>query len=80
MVSSLSNLVDKLAEGIHKIKLKYCDCFIQYEGVKDNLIKWKCLFFNKIYLNIIDEELKKKKDSRPHLRFLIMILINLFCC
>ena len=27
--SSLSNLVDNLAEGIHKIKCKDCDCFIE---------------------------------------------------
>ena len=79
MVSSLSNLVDNLAEGIHKIKRKYCDCFIQYERVKDNLIKFKCLSFNNDYLNKIYEELKKN-DSRAHLSFLIMISTNLFCC
>ena len=61
MVSSLSNLVDNLAEGIHKIKRKYCDYFIQYERVKDNLIKFKCLSLNNDYLNKIDEELKKKR-------------------
>ena len=36
MASSLSNLVDNLAEGIHKIKFKDCDCFLEYEGVKDD--------------------------------------------
>ena len=34
MVSSLSNLVDTLAEGIHKVKYKDCDCFVEYENVK----------------------------------------------
>ena len=28
MASLLSNLVDNLAEGIHKIKCKDCDCFL----------------------------------------------------
>ena len=35
MGSSLSNLVDNLADRIHKIK---CDCFLDYESVYDNLI------------------------------------------
>ena len=39
MVSSLSNLVDNLTEGIHKIKCKDCDCFLAYESVRDNPIK-----------------------------------------
>ena len=29
MASLSSNLVDNLAEGIHKIKWKYCDCFLE---------------------------------------------------
>ena len=37
--SSLSNLVDNLAEGIHKVKCKDCNCFLEYESVNDNLIK-----------------------------------------
>ena len=43
MASSLLNLVENLAEEIHKIKGKDCDCFLEYESVKDNLIKCKCL-------------------------------------
>ena len=42
MASSLSSLVDNLAEGIHKIKCKDCDCFLETENIKDNLIKFKC--------------------------------------
>ena len=38
MASSLLNL----AEGIHKVKSNDCDCFLEYESVKDNLIKYKC--------------------------------------
>ena len=32
MASLLSNLVDTLAEGNHKIKCKNCDCFLDYES------------------------------------------------
>ena len=49
MASSLSNLVDNLAEGIHKIKCKDCKYFLEYGNVKGNLIKCKCLSYNKDY-------------------------------
>ena len=55
MASSLSNLVNNLSEGIHKIKCKYghgnkksetcrikyknCECFLEYESFKDDLIE-----------------------------------------
>ena len=54
MATLLSNLVENLREGIHKIKCKDCDCFFQYESVKDNLIKHKCLSCNKDYPNKFD--------------------------
>ena len=54
MANSLSSLVDNLVEGIHKIECKNCDCFLEYESVKDNLIKYKCLSWNKDYLNKLD--------------------------
>ena len=60
MVSSLSSLVDNLAERIHKIKYKDLDCFLEYESVTDNSIKYKCLYCNKDYSNKLDEKLKKK--------------------
>ena len=59
MVSSLSNLVDNLADGTHKIKCTDCDCFLEYESVKDNLIRYKCLSCNKRYSDKMDRELKK---------------------
>ena len=59
MATLLSNLVDNLTEGIHKIKNNGCNCFFKYESVKDNLIKYKCLSCNKDYSNKNDEELKK---------------------
>ena len=55
MAGSLSNLVDNLAEEIHKIKYKYgqddrkydtcrinykyCECFFEYTSVKNKLIE-----------------------------------------
>ena len=49
METSLSNLVDNLTEGIHKIKCKDCGCFHEYESVKDNVIKYNCLSCKKDY-------------------------------
>ena len=59
MATSLSNLVDNLTEGIQKIKCKYRHYFLEYESVKDNSIKYKCLSCNKNCSNKIDTELKK---------------------
>ena len=59
MVSSLSNLVNNFAEGIHKIRCKDCNPFLEYGSAKDNLIKYKRLSCNKYYSNKIDEELEK---------------------
>ena len=78
MTSSLSNLVNNLAEVIHKNKDKDGNCFLEYESVNDNLIKYKCSSCSQNYSNKID--VKLKDDSRIHLNFLIRILINLFCC
>ena len=63
MARSLSNLVNNLAEGTHKIKckseqdnkkfvacrIKYRDweCCLEYTNVKNDLILEKCLFWNK---------------------------------
>ena len=35
------------------------DCFLEYESVEENLIRYKCLSCNKDYSSKIDEELKK---------------------
>ena len=76
MASSLSNLIDDLAEGILKIKCKDCDCFLEYESVKDNLIKYKCLSCNKNYSNKIYEEIKKrfKNTFRKDINKFILLL------
>ena len=49
MANLSSNLVDDLSEGTHKTKCKDCDCFLESESVKDNLIKYKCLSYKKDY-------------------------------
>ena len=65
MASSLSNLVNKLSEGTHRIKCKlvhddkkhetsghkckYCNCFLECINFKDDLIEYKCLCCNKNY-------------------------------
>ena len=51
---------NNVAEGIHKIKYKDGNCFLEFTSVKDNLIKYKWLSRNKDYSNKIDEELKKQ--------------------
>ena len=60
MASSLSNLVYNVAEGVHKIQCKDCDCFLEYESMKDNLIKYKCLSCNKDYSDKLDEKIEIK--------------------
>ena len=60
MASSLSNLADNLTEGILKVNCKDCDCFLEYENVKDDLIEYKSLSCNKDYRSRLDEKLKKK--------------------
>ena len=59
MPSSLSNFINNIAEEIHKIKFKDCNCFLEYESVKNSLIKYRYLAYNKDYSRKIDEELKK---------------------
>ena len=75
--TSLSNLVDNVTEGIHKIKCKDCDCFLEYESVKDNSINYKCLSCNKDYSNKIDEEKRFKntfKFSKNDINKFILLL------
>ena len=57
---SLSNIVDNLTERILKIKCKDRDCFLEFQNVKANSIKYRCLSCNKDYWNKIDEQLKKR--------------------
>ena len=63
MASSLSNLVDSFAKGIHEIKCKQrCDnnsvkhaesstkiVYLEYKNIKDDLTVYKCLCCNRNY-------------------------------
>ena len=75
MGSSLSNLLNSLSEGIHKIKCKYrqddkkckdcgteykyCNCFLEYRFFKGDLIKCKGLSCDKNYQYKLDKKLEK---------------------
>ena len=75
MESSLSSLVNNLAEGIHKAKCKYkhndqkyqtcaikyksLACSPEYTNFKNDLIEYKCLCCNKNYPKKFDEKLRK---------------------
>ena len=68
MTSSLPNLMNNLAEGIHKIKCKYgqddkkckgcginykeCNCSLGYTNFKENLTLHKLLFCNEKYQKV----------------------------
>ena len=74
MASSLRNLVNNLSEEIHKIKCKYghddkkcetcgnkykyCNCFVEYTDLKNDLIEYKYLCCNKCYQKKFDKNLK----------------------
>ena len=72
MASSLSNLVNNLSEGFHRIKrklghddkksetcgiYKYCDCFLEYANFKNDLIEYKCVSCSKSYRGKFNKKL-----------------------
>ena len=95
MASSLSNLVNSLSEWIHRIKCKYehndkkcetcgikykyCDCFLEYKNLKDDLIEYKCLYCNQNYQHKFDEKLKerffnsKKCYNNNNIKFILLL-------
>ena len=60
------------------IKLKDCECFLDYIKFKDNLIKYKCLCCNKHHQKNLMRTWRK--DSLMHTIFQPMISISLFYC
>ena len=76
MKTSSSNVVDNLTEEILKIKYKDCDCSLEFEGVKNNLIKNKCLSCNNNCSNKIDEELKKNFKRTFNFTFTFLNLMS----
>ena len=65
--SSFSNLFENFRAGIHKIKCKDFDCFLEYESVKEISIKYKYLSCNKGYSKKINKELKSSIKSTFYL-------------
>ena len=75
MASSLSNLVNNLSEGLHRIKCKlghdnkkcetcgikykYCKCFLEYTNFKDDLIKYIFLSCDRSYQRKFNKKLKE---------------------
>ena len=52
-ISSKMKFID--GGKIHKIKSKYCDCFLKYENVKINSMKYECSSCNNNYSSKIYE-------------------------
>ena len=71
---------------IHKIKCKDCNFFPKYENIKENLIKYKSLSFNKNYSNKIDEDLKKRFNNASELsnsninKFILLLRNGIYPC
>ena len=63
MASPVSNLVDNLTGGIHKIKCTKFFFFLKYRCAKSNLIVYECLSYNKWYSKKLNEGQKKKFKS-----------------
>ena len=90
MANSLSNLVNNLAKGIHKIKYKYrynekkheafgiehtdCDCFLEQANLKNHLKEYKILCSTNNHQKILMKT--EKSDLSIHTHFLTMILIK----
>ena len=77
MASSPSSLVDNITEGIHKIKCKDCDYFLEYERVKDNSIKYKYVSRNKDYSNKTDGKLKFSNNDIN--KFILLLRKGVYC-
>ena len=78
MPSSLSKLVDNLSEGIHTNKcLDYNSC-LDYIKIKNEKLLLKSFNCNNYYKKKFDKDLIK--NLKVHIVFVIMNLINLFCC
>ena len=73
MRSSLSNIVNDLAEEIDKNKRKDCNIFFEYESVNDSLMTYKCLSCNKSCSDKFDKKLNNRIKNTFQ-------LFNFFCC
>ena len=90
--SSFSHLVNNRSERINEVKCEYgqddkqcqtfriksecCNCFLQYTGLKDDLIEYKCLYLKKNYKKSAVET--KRKDLFIRTNFLWCIYIYIY--
>lgn len=80
MAISLSSFVDNLAEQIHKIKCKDCDCFL---NMKVSMKIYTIYLINYVYIVIKTSQkrlTKNKKNKSKTYSFFLLVLITLFCC
>ena len=59
MSTSLSSLADNLT-GLHNLKCKNWNCFLEYKNIKSSLIEYNFPSCNKDFSIELDEKLKKK--------------------
>ena len=59
MLSSLSNLVDNLPEGLHCDKCIDCKSCLDYKPVKDDQVIFRCFEYKKNYSKDVNKELIK---------------------
>ena len=77
--SSLSVLNDNLSEGIHNNKYANCESCLDYVKTKNEKLLLKCFNCKTYSEKDFNKELIKKFKN-TYIFFVIMILINLFCC
>ena len=67
-----------LSEGISNNKCLDCKCCLDYIKIKNEILLLKCFNCNNYYKKKFNKDLIK--NLKIHIVFVIMILINLFCC
>ena len=78
MSSSLSKLVGNLSEGIHNDKCLDCNSCLDYINFKKEKLLLKCFNCKTYYKKKFNKDLIK--NIKKLIVFVIVILINLFCC
>ena len=59
MASSLSNLTDNLAEGLHEGKCNCKSSRLEFMTANNSLLTFKCMVCNKTYERNFDQDLSK---------------------
>ena len=79
VLSPLSKLVDNLSERIHNNKCSDCESNVDYIKMKNEKLLLKSFNCN-IYYKKKFNGIKKSKNLKIHIVFVIMISINLHYC